>query len=287
MAHDSGGPAGSNLPVVKPVGEAAREGLGARGGGGAELAWGVGEEGGSLGRTPPWRHSSGDGSNEWSMRPTVESESTGEPARSSYSWRAPNHDRRWAVDVEGEGERWLPTLMLAHPATWGRCTLRGGEAGHEVAAPVALGLVACRWHAWQGAAWHLDEQGRVERQDGNGKERVQRGGKNKTGLGIESIRRPRTWAAEGWSKALSAWPAAIEPPAHGQKLSHAWGQWPGGRLGGDSDWLAGPESSQISNYFQSPELWNSKWWPSWYSQCPNFVERQFETYGTTFLVDAT
>jgi hypothetical protein len=42
MAHDSGFPAGSNLPVVKPVGEAAREGLGARGGG--ALNWLEGSE---------------------------------------------------------------------------------------------------------------------------------------------------------------------------------------------------------------------------------------------------
>jgi hypothetical protein len=40
--------------------------------------------------------------------------------------------------------RRLGTLVLAHPGTWGRRTLGGGNAGHEAAAPTTLGPVAHR-----------------------------------------------------------------------------------------------------------------------------------------------
>jgi hypothetical protein len=98
MALDSGGPAGSGLPVVRPVGEAAREGLGAWGRR-AELAWGVREEGGSPGKTPPRRCSLIGG------EPTGMARTSGRGAQ-RLCRRAPG-SRRWARGpVRGELSMW-------------------------------------------------------------------------------------------------------------------------------------------------------------------------------------
>jgi hypothetical protein len=82
--------------------------------------------------------------------------------------------------------------------------------------------------AWSGGSpsrqWHMVAAlVAIEEQNGKmgWKREAQRGGKNETGLGNESIRQPRAWAAQDWSTTSSAWPSALGPPAHGRQLSRA------------------------------------------------------------------